>query len=328
MTEKDYYKILEISNDATDEEVKKSYRKLALKYHPDKTGGNDEKFKEINEAYEILGSDKRKQYDNPNVFNNSDNVMFEMFNQMNMQHNNQHNNGLTKLPSFMHTINIPLKSVYFGLIKTLKINIVKHCLECLLVCQKCNGNGIITQMIQMGPFMQQIRQNCNMCNGSCTTKKINPSCNFCHGTYEKNEEKLLKIDIPIGVKSGHIIHFPELGQQVKKRGDRCGDLDIKIIIDKDIYFDREENNLIFKCKISLIESLIGKDIIVPHFDESVNININIFGCIDFNKRYHLKNKGLKNGDLIFEFIYEYKNIELNTDQRMKLKHNFIELNLI
>lgn len=333
MSQKDYYKILEVSKDATEEEIKKSYRKLALKFHPDKTGGDDTTFKNINEAYEILSNkDKKNEYDNPNLnpfgnINVSGHDIFEqMFTQM---HNMNNRNAPVKRQSFTHIINIPLKSSHFGLTKTLKINIVKNCLECLIACQKCNGNGIITQMIQVGPFMQQVQQHCHICNGSCTVKKINLSCTFCHGKYEKNEEKLLKIDIPIGVDNGYTIHFPGLGEQVKKRGDQSGDLHVKIMVDKDPYFDREGYNLIFKCKITLLESLIGKNIIVPYFNESINININMFGCIDFNNRYHLKGKGLNGkGDLIFEFVYEYKNIELTGDQRIKLENCYKELNLM
>jgi DnaJ-class molecular chaperone len=329
MSEKDYYSILGVNKDATSDVIKKAYRKKALECHPDKTGGDDSDFKLVNEAYDILGSDKRHAYDNPNPFGNINvDSMFDMFGRMNVNMNNVHvNTRPIERRSYTHNLNIPLKSVHFGLTKTLKINIKKDCLDCLINCTKCNGNGIITNMIQIGPFMQQMQQHCHICNGTGTVKKVNLSCSFCGGKNERIEEQMLKVDIPIGVTNGYTICFPGLGEQGKKRGEKSGDFNVQIIIDKDPYFEREGNDLIFKCKISLKESIIGKCITVPHFDESINVNVNIFGIINPKKRYHLKNRGLKDGDLIFVFEICYPERLFDNNSTKLLSDVFAQVGL-
>ena len=335
MSEKNYYKILGIERDATSDVIKKAFRKKALECHPDKTNGDDTLFKEINEAYGILSdSDKRHVYDNPNPFGNlnmggHDDIFSAMFNGMNININGQNiNRGPQKRSSHNHNIKISLRDSHTGIKKNLKITVVKNCLSCTSNCTRCNGRGIINQAIQTGPFIQQIQTNCNNCNGSGIMNNVNVSCQNCHGNLVIEEEKVITIDVK-GISSGHNIKFDGLGEQIKKNGEIPGDLIIQITVDPDPYFLKENDNLIYKCKLNLLESYIGKVLIVPHFDSNITINTNIFGTIDFNKRYHIKEKGLCGcGDLIFQFEYEYKDIQLTNVQRIKLENCFKELNLI
>jgi DnaJ-class molecular chaperone len=350
MSEKDYYKILEIERDATSDVIKKAYRALALKFHPDKNKDPsvETKFKEINLAYETLSDpQKKEQYDNPNPFNGlnmggghgHNDIFSQMFSgmggfgNMNININGQNvnmNRGPQKRSSHNHNIKISLRDSHTGIKKNLKITIVKNCLSCTSNCSRCNGRGIIHQAIQTGPFIQQVQANCNICSGSGIMKNANSSCQNCNGKLTIDEEKLIILDLPVGVSNGHTIKFDGLGEQIKKNGEIPGDLIINIVLDdKDPYFTRENDNLIYKCKLTLLESYIGKILIVPHFDANIPINTNIFGTIDFNKRYHLKGKGLGGqGDLIFQFEYDYKDIQLTEDQRNKLENCFKELNLI
>jgi DnaJ-class molecular chaperone len=344
MGEKDYYSILGVSKDTSENEIKKAFRKKALECHPDKTGGDDTLFKEINLAYETLSdSDKRHAYDNPNPFNglnmggDHNDIFAQMFSgmggfgNMNININGQNvnvNRGPQKRASHNHNIKISLRDSHTGIKKNLKITVVKNCLSCTSNCSRCNGRGIIHQTIQNGLFIQQVQGNCNNCSGSGIMNNANNSCQNCHGKLTIEEEKLINIDIK-GISSGHTIKFDGLGEQIKKNGEIPGDLLIQIIVDSDPYFLKENDNLIFKCKLTLLESYIGKVVIVPHFDENMVINTNIFGTIDFNKRYHIKGKGLcGKGDLIFQFEYEFKDVQLTDNQRVKLENCFKELNLV
>lgn len=337
MGEKDYYSILGVSKDASENEIKKAFRKKSLIHHPDKNGGEDSEFKRINEAYETLSSPELKnQYDNPNLFGDinmpsfpSGGIFEQMFGNININKNNANVNRPQQKRSFTHIINIPLKSVHFGVDKKIKITIVKNCLECLLNCTQCNGNGLVIRMVQIGPFLQQHRTTCDVCSGIGTLKKVDKKCIFCEGEGEKKEERILEINIPKGVKNNHKIIFEGLGEQQTKRGDKCGDLEVIIIIDKDPYFERENNDLIYKCKITLVESIIGKIVTIPHFDESININSCIFGVINPNKRYNFKNKGLCNqGDLIFIFEIIYPLKTLSEYEILQLKTIFNNIGLL
>lgn len=327
MGEKDYYSILGVSKDASESEIKKAFRKKALECHPDKTGGDktggdDTLFKEINLAYETLSdSDKRHAYDNPNPFGNlnmggdHNDIFAQMFSgmggfgNMNININGQNvnvNRGPQKRASHNHNIKISLRDCHTGIKKNLKITVVKNCLSCTSNCSRCNGRGVIHQAIQTGPFIQQVQTNCNNCNGSGIMNNANSSCQNCHGKLTIEEEKLIMLDLPICVSNGHSIKFDGLGEQIKKNGEIPGDLIIQITVDQDPYFVRENDNLIYKCKLTLVESITGKVITVPHFDEPITINTHIFGTINPNKRYHLKNRGLgSKGDLIFQFEIEY-----------------------
>ena len=264
MSKKDYYSILGISKDSSENEIKKAYRTKSLIHHPDK-GGNEEDFKLLTEAYSVL-SDKtlRDQYDNPNNpndnifnfnFNGNANNIFEQFFQMNNQFSNmnvnvQHNK---KCKDHNYNLNIKLKDVYFGLQKTLKLTINKKCLKCFKTCSNCNGSGIIIQRIQTGPFLQQIQTHCNICNGIGSSKLQNDNCLHCQGKTEITEEKTIIINIDKGIQNNTIIKYPNLGEQISKEDQEPGDLNIIIIIDKDPYFERNNNDLILKSKLTICE---------------------------------------------------------------------------
>ena len=320
---KNYYKILGINKDATYDEIKKAFRAKSLVCHPDKNKtGDDSEFKLVNEAYGILGSYKRDEYDNPNQYpfenvmgqgqgqGQSHNDIFEqMFRGMgmNININGQNiNRASQQRASYNHNIKISLRDAHCGIKKNLKIKIIKNCLSCTRNCSKCNGRGIICQVIQTAFSMQQIQINCTICNGTGIMKNSEISCKNCNGNYEIPEEKIITLDIPICVENGFNIKFDGYGEQIKRNGEIPGDLIINIIVDQDQYFERSNNDLIFKCKLTLVESIVGKIVIVPHFDEPVTINTHIFGIVNPKKLYHLKGKGLGNkGDLIFQFEIEY-----------------------
>lgn len=336
-----YYDILGVSKDASEDEIKKAYRKLALKTHPDKNGGDDTQFKKINLAYETLSdTEKRNQYDNPmpqgiphhhQQHFNANNIFEHVFGgRMNMNMNMNSNNfgRPTKRNNHTYKLNISLKDVHTGLTKTLKIKISKVCFDCQKECNQCNGTGRITRVHSNGLFMQQTQTNCNNCNGGSVYSQ-NSNCSNCNGNGLVDEDTLIKVDIPKNVDNGSKIIFKGLGEQPQKRNEQPGDFIVDINVNGDPYFERENNHLIYKSRITLTETLLGKDIIIPHFDEHMNINVNIFGIINPGKRYHIQGKGLNGkGDLIFVFEIIYPEQILDDLKRDTLRQAFKNIGLL
>jgi|LakMenEpi03Aug12_release.lakeMendotaPanAssembly.Ray.scaffolds.fasta_scaffold146963_3 DnaJ-class molecular chaperone len=332
-----YYDILGINKDATEDDIKRAYRKLALKTHPDKNGGDDIMFKKINIAYNtLLDADKRHVYDNPNEmpdfgggFPGGD-IFDQLFRgvNVNVNINGQNHRGPTKRGNHLHRISINLKDVHTGIIKTLKLKLNKVCFNCKSTCNNCNGTGVIIRLQQTGPFVQQIQNQCNVCNGSGSINKNNTNCNYCNGTSSYIVEETIKVEIPKGTNYGYRIVFNKMGEQEQKSNDEAGDLIIEIIVGDDPYFTRDNNNLVFKSKLTLAETFIGKDMIVPHFDEHIRVNSNIFGIINPNKRYHIKGKGLcGEGDLVFMFEIIYPEKVLDSCDSDLLKNVFKNLGI-
>jgi DnaJ-class molecular chaperone len=335
----DYYNILGVNRDASEDDIKRAFRKLALKTHPDKNGGDDTEFKKINLAYETLSDPKKKElYDNPSMNDNGfgggfggHDIFEHLMRNMNVNININRNNGnaVRRRNNHHHQVNISLRDVHYGITKTLKLTINKTCFECKEKCSRCNGNGIIIRVQQMGPFSQHVQMSCDVCSGIGITTKNNNMCKTCGGSSKINEEKTIKIEIRKNINNNEKFSFEGLGEQQLSKNEVAGDLIININIEKDPHFERENDNLIYKSKLTLSETMIGKEIIVPHFDEYFKINTNTFGVIDFNKRYHIQGRGLGGkGDLIFQFEYEYKDVQLTETQRLKLQECFKELNLI
>lgn len=332
-----YYEILGVNKDASEEDIKKAYKKLALKTHPDKNGGDDTMFKKINLAYETLSdTDKRRHYDNPNQMPNfgafhGEDIFEHLFKNMNMSMNmnmNMNVNRPKKRGNHIYKLNISLRDVYKGISKTLKVKLNKVCFDCKITCNNCNGSGMIFRVHQMGPLIQQTQNSCNVCHGNGIITNNNSSCQLCKGDGNYIIDETVKIDVPKCTYTGYKIVFNKLGEQAKARDDEPGDLIVEITIDEDPYFIREENNLIFKVKLTLVETFLGKDIVIPHFDEHFHVNTNVFGIINPNKRYHIKGKGLcSTSDLIFVFEVIYPEKVIDSYDRELLKNVFSNIGI-
>lgn len=297
---KDYYSILGVTREASEAEIKKAYRKAAILHHPDK-GGDPEKFKEVSEAYEGLqDADKKEVYDNDDKGNDfNQNAFFQQFfNQTNMNMNM----GPQKRSNHQHQIAVDLKDVHTGVEKNMKIHIKKVCFDCKKTCPHCNGRGVI--LIRHGPI--QMQQSCHACMTSGLMETQNPSCINCKGACIISEERIFKIRIEKGISHGSFIKLDGMGEQPQKKGEIPGDLLFQILVKPHPFFNREGNNLVYSQSLSFKDSIIGKTILVPHFDEDISIDTGGFGVINPNRTYRIINKGLAGkGDLVLIFNIEY-----------------------
>lgn len=312
------YQILGVEKSASVDDIKKAYKLLAIKYHPDK-GGDEKKFQEISNAYDILSDTKKKnEYDNGGQ-GQMNNDMFAHFfggrNQRSHQRNNEKCNDINR------TYKISLKDSFNGLKKTLKIKLKAYNLDKMKTCNKCNGSGRIKNIRNMGVFTQVIEMLCDSCQG-CGSMGDDDAI------YEM--EKVLEFIIPKGIKNNNKICIDKCGEQPKVVNKIPGNLIFNIEIELDKKFIRNENNLETKIHLDFISSICGENIKLNILDdEDFYFNIKDLGIVHPNKKYEFKNKGMpiqgtnNRGNLLIEFEINYPH--LNDDQRTNLSKSMTNL---
>jgi len=340
------YDILGINRDCSIEDLKKAYKKLAIQHHPDK-GGDPEKFKEISNAYQILSDEnQRRKYDQlgDELFEQSGNMPQQMdpsaiFEQLfgrrgfdpfcdlfGMGGGFPQNQGQRRCRNAQHAIQVSNREAYFGCEKHIKLSLHKKCLKCLEQCSTCQGQGQISEMQRMGPFTSMISRPCHVCRGSGSIAKGKSSCNECKGNGEYGEEKRIDIKIPMGVETGHQITITGCGEQPQQPGEIAGDLILEILVQLDQAFERRGLDLIHKCSITFKESIIGKTIRVPHYEEAFECNLSDFGIIQPGKEYVIQGKGMKTdktkGKLIIVCNISYPSKLLTQSQKEKFIEAF------
>ena len=324
------YDVLGVSSNADADTIKKSYRKKALKYHPDRNKDNKEeaerKFKELSHAYEILSdSDKRSTYDSfgLDAVNNSGNMggnPFDMFSNIFSQSNGFENmfnmsSGRTsttkrtrKSKNVMKTLDINLEDIYCK--KSLNINFEKtiKCKSCngsgakdpscIKICKTCDGTGVIISIKTFGPGMiSQSQTTCNVCRGM--GKNITVKCEKCRGTKYDVIKRKINIKLDHSNEHGDKLVIPgEAHEDVDS--DKCGDLLLQLNVREHNVFTRKGNNLFMKRKISLSEALCGCDIAFTHMDGR-KILVNTGDIINPETKKKIIGEGLNHGDLIIEF---------------------------
>lgn len=276
---KNYYDILEVSKDASNEEIKKSYRKLAMKYHPDRNSGDkesEEKFKEISEAFDVLSDpDKKARYDRfgsadggGNPFGGGspfEDIFGDIFGSFNRR-------GPKKGSDLRVKVTVNLNDIIFGTKRKIKYTRHAPCNTCnglggkeLSTCLPCNGTGVRT-IVQNTPF-GQIRQSasCNHCSGS--GKVVKDPCKTCSGNGTNVKQETVDVEIPRGAVYGSYFSMPRMGNFV--RDGIPGDLQIVIEEIPDDKFKREDINLIYEDNISIVDAILGvnKSLKIPHGGE-------------------------------------------------------------
>jgi DnaJ family protein A protein 2 len=330
MTTHKLYSVLGVSQSASVEEIKKAYKRLAIQVHPDKPGGDAEKFKELSNAYQVLTDpDKRRTYDqlgdeqflastrNGNdagmpPFMNPHDIFSQFFGQSFGMHMggrpNQQPEEATRRRDHFHKIEISLADAYRGISKTIRINLQKNCFKCKGTCPGCDGKGQTTQMRQMGFMTQIMTRPCDQCQGSgYSVNKSNNNCQTCNGNGHYKETMTKEVVVPPGVEHGHNIVFHGLGEQPQKPNDVPGDLVFEVCIAPDPHFIRRGNDLVCKATISIVDSIVGAVIKLSLFGEEIEINTRQkFGIIQPGIEYNLPGKGMNSrGNLVIIFNVKY-----------------------
>lgn len=282
---KKYYELLGVSPNASKDEIKKAYRKLAVKLHPDK-GGDEEKFKEVTRAFEVLSDDeKRRVYDEYGeeglsqqglgASMNAEDIFEAFFGGGLFGRSKNRNRGPRKAEDVVHTLKVTLKDLYVGKTAKLALNRQRICIECSgrgtktganpISCSVCDGRGVRVQIRQMGPGMiQQIQTTCSECSGTGETIRDSDKCPKCHGKKVFGEKKILEVYVEPGMESGQKIVIS--GEADEAPGCLPGDVVVVIEEKPHEVFRRQGIHLLLKKKISLVEALCGMTAVVEHLD--------------------------------------------------------------
>ena len=333
---KDYYEILGVTKNATKEDIKKAFHKLAHKYHPDKKGGDEGKFKEVNEAYHVLSNDTRRaEYDtygatfqggggagSNNGFQGWEDFMsgfsaqgtagFDLGDIFSDLFSGATQNGHARRGRDISVdMQITFAESIFGAKRTVLISKIGVCDSCSgdgakpgsgdRECPQCGGKGKIheTRRSFLGSF-SSVRE-CSLCNGSGKVP-IDP-CMDCsgHGVLKKTEE--VSITIPSGIQDGEMIRLSGKGEAVSKG--LSGDLYIKVHVERHPQFRREGNHILMDLDVKLSDALLGADYRVHTLDGEVTIGIP--AGVSFGEMLRIRGKGVpygggKRGDLLVRVI--------------------------
>ena len=304
---KDYYKILEVEENASDEDIKKSYRNLSKRFHPDVNPDGAEKFKEINEAYEVLGNgEKRQQYNqrknNPYAGSNFEDMFSQMF--------GGGGNGFRQqprrksAPDKIVRVQISPVESFLGTDKTINYFRDIHCNSCggaggeQQACHTCGGVGYQVKTFGTGFMVQQVRTVCNTCGGRGYT--LVHKCYYCDGRGTKPNTHEIKINIPVGADSGQFLKLQDAGDF--KNGE-YGDLLIQIeVVPKD-GFEKMNNDLIYSLTLD-IQGIQQDKFTIPHPDGELVVQAP--KIIDTSKPLRLRGKGFLDGDMYLKLILKYE----------------------
>ncbi|CAM9266454.1 unnamed protein product [Choristocarpus tenellus] len=277
----EFYTILGLKKDAGEGEIKKAYRKLALKNHPDK-GGDPEKFKEITMAYEILSDpEKRRLYDQYGKDGveqeggpgQSAEDIFSMF----FGGGRRGQGGPRKGDDDRHKLKVGLDDLYNGLTRRLAVSRNRVCIACEghggkvgaeKPCEVCHGRGVQVQFRQIGPGMvQQLQNTCSACRGEGKVINDRDKCKGCAGKKTVKERKVLEVNITKGMRNGQKIVFH--GEADEAPGMVPGDIIFVVEEKEHATFRRKGADLVMEHKLSLVEALCGFDFSITHMDKRV-----------------------------------------------------------
>lgn len=359
MAEKrDYYEVLGVSRDADDAALKKAYRALAKKYHPDTNPGNAEaaeKFKEASEAYSVLSDpQKRQQYDQFGHaafgggadgaggfggfggfdFNGAD--MGDMFGDIfgdlfGGGRSRRANNGPMRGANVRASVRITFDEAVKGCEKELTLNLKEECETCHgtgakpgtspQTCPKCGGKGQVTYTQQSIFGMVRNVQTCPDCNG--TGKIIKEKCSACHGSGYTTKRKTIQVSIPAGIDNGQSIRIRGKGEPGTNGGER-GDLLVEVIVSQHPIFKRQDMDVFSTVPISFARAALGGTIRIATVDGQVEYEVKPGTQTDTRVRLRgkgipsLRNKNMR-GDHYVTLVVQVPT-SLNAEQREALRH--------
>ncbi len=325
---KDYYEVLGVTKSATQDEIKKAFRNLARKYHPDVNPGNkesEEKFKEANEAFQVLSDQQKKsQYDQfghsafrPEDFSGFKGFNFEdlfkdfgdIFNVFSGGSNNQRGGS-----DLRYDIEISLEDAFHGLTKKIEIPQLAKCESCkgtgakegfLKTCERCGGAGKIKKLQRT--FLGQMFSvsNCDKCGGS--GKFATKHCDSCSGRGRIKKTKKIEIKVPKGVDNEQYLRIAGEGND-GENGGRKGDLYVVIAVKDHEIFDRNEQDLFCKMTLDLGTAILGGEVEVPVINGKAKLKIP--GGTQSHTIFRLRGQGMphlnsnKRGDLLVKAVVE------------------------
>ena len=334
----DYYELLEVQKNASADEIKKSYRKLAMKYHPDRNPGDKEaenKFKAINEAYDVLKDEqKRAAYDRygkqafanggmggGNPFNGFDfnfsgggfsDIFSDIFSDFMGGGRNGSRSQAQDGADIRYNLEITLEEAFNGMEKEIKIPTTSVCEKChghgtadgkeAPICQNCGGRGKIR--VQHGFMIMETT--CPNCHGEGHVVK--DKCKECNGEGVIHHEKTLKVKIPAGIEDNTRMRIPNEGQSGIRGGDN-GDLYVFISIQEHKLFIRDGANLYVRVPISMATAALGGKIEIPDI-QGEKIEVNIPAGTQTDQQAKISGEGMtilrskRRGDLFVQFRVE------------------------
>ena len=347
MSKRDYYEVLGVAKDAGDREIKKAYKRLAMKYHPDRTAGDKDleaKFKEVKEAYEVLGdSQKRQTYDQfghaafeqggggghggfgggagdfGDIFGDVFGDIFGGGGGGRRQSRQQRGADLR------YNMELSLEEAVRGKEVEIKVPTWVSCEPCdgsgakkgskPQTCGTCHGQG----QVQMRQGFFAVQQTCPTCGG--TGQIISDPCNSCHGQGRVEKTKTLSVKIPAGVDTGDRIRLAGEGE-AGQHGAPAGDLYVQVSVREHPIFVRDGSNLYCEVPLSFTTAALGGEIEVPSLDGRAKLKISSECQTD--KMFRMRGKGVKSvrggatGDLICKVIVETP-VNLNEKQKELLR---------
>ncbi|HEY4652679.1 MAG TPA: molecular chaperone DnaJ [Pontibacter sp.] len=351
MAKRDYYEVLEVSKGATQEEIKKAYRKLAIKYHPDKNPNDhtaEDKFKEAAEAYEVLSDpQKRQRYDQfghqgmNGGFGGGGMNMEDIFSQFgdifggggfeSFFGGGRSGGGRRqrKGSNLRIKLKLNLEEIANGVEKKIKVKRYVACGTCggngakngteMQTCGQCQGSGQVRKVVNTMLGQMVSTATCPTCNGE--GRIVTKSCDVCHGSGRELQEEVITINVPAGVMDGMQLSMSGKGN-VPERGGVAGDLLIQIEEEEHPTLKRDGNNVIFDQYISFMDAALGADIEVPTISGKVKINIK--PGTQSGEIFRLRGKGIKDingygkGDQLIH-INVWTPKHLNSEERAMLE---------
>ncbi|TXK47120.1 molecular chaperone DnaJ [Pontibacter qinzhouensis] len=355
MAKRDYYEILGVSKGATQEEIKKAYRKIAIKFHPDKNPDDptaEDKFKEAAEAYEVLSNEqKRQRYDQfghqgmnggfgggggmnmedifsqfGDIFGGGGGSPFESF----FSGGRQGGGRRTRKGSNLRIkLKLNLEEIANGVEKKIKVKRHVACGTCggngakngtdMQTCNSCQGSGQVRKVVNTMLGQMVSTATCPTCNGE--GRIVTKNCDVCHGSGRELQEEVITINVPAGVMDGMQLSMSGKGN-VPERGGVPGDLLIQIEEEVHPALKRDGNNVIFDQYISFVDAALGADIEVPTITGKVKVNIK--PGTQSGEIFRLRGKGIKDingygkGDQLIH-INVWTPKSLSSDERAALE---------